>query len=121
MDSITKSCCSHSVIHPSVHSFIHSVHPSVHSFIHPSVLLLLHPSFHLFIKSIYCGAWWLIGRFDAFRQKGRGFESHFSRPVGTLGKSFTRSCLWHFSMKLRHSIRAVLGALLSIRVLEEAL
>ena len=27
-----------------------------------------------------------------------------------LGKSFTRSCLWRFGVKLRHSIRAMLGA-----------
>ena len=35
----------------------------------------------------------LIGRFVAFRPKGRGFESHSSRHVGTLGKSFTCHCL----------------------------
>ena len=51
--------------------------------------------------------WWLIGRFDAFRPKGRGFKSHSSHHVGTLCKSFTRSCLWRFGIKLRHSIRAV--------------
>src|SRR6218665_2908795 len=48
-----------------------------------------------------------IGRFDAFHPKGRGFESRSSRHVGTLGKSFTRSYLWQFGVKLRHSIRAV--------------
>ncbi len=69
------------------------------------------------------GAWWLIGRFDAFRPKSRGFESRSSRHVGTLGKSFTHSCLWRFGVKLRHSIRAVsgLGAPLSSSGLEEAL
>ena len=51
---------------------------------------------------IDCGARWLIGRFGAFRPKGRGFESLSSRHVETLGKSFTRSCLWHFNVKLRH-------------------
>ena len=25
------------------------------------------------------GTWWLIGKFDAFSPKGRGFESHSSR------------------------------------------
>jgi len=44
-----------------------------------------------------------------------------SRHVGTLGKSLTRSCLWHFGVKLRHSIRAVSGAFLSSSGLEEAL
>ena len=39
----------------------------------------------------------------------------------TLVKSFTRSCLWRFGVKLRHSIRAVSGAPLSSSELEEAL
>jgi len=60
-----------------------------------------------------CVEWWLIGRFVAFRPKGRGFEYRFSCHVETLGKSFTRSCLWRFSMKLRHSICALLAAPLS--------
>src|SRR6218665_732336 len=69
------------------------------------------------------GAWWLIGRFDAFRLKSRGFESRStSRLVyGTLGKSFTRSCLWRFGVKLRHSIRSVSAVPLSSSGLEEAL
>ena len=29
----------------------------------------------------------------------------------TLGKSFTRSCLWRFGVKLRHGIRTVSGRL----------
>jgi len=33
-----------------------------------------------------------------------------SRHAGTLGKSFTCSCLWRFGVKLRNSIRAVSGA-----------
>jgi len=65
-----------------------------------------------------CGVWWLISRVDAFRPKSRGFESLSSRHVGTLGKSFTRSC---FGVKLQHSIRAVSGAALSSSGLEEAL
>ena len=32
--------------------------------------------------------------------------------VRNLGKSLTRRCLWRFCDKLRHSIRAVSGALL---------
>ena len=58
------------------------------------------------------GAWWLIDRFVGFCPKGREFESRSSRHVGTLGKSFTRSDLWRFGVKLRHSkpIRAVSGA-----------
>jgi len=51
-------------------------------------------------------AWWIISRFDTFRPKGREFESRASRHVGTVGKSFPRSCLWRFGLKLRHSIRA---------------
>ena len=38
-------------------------------------------------------AWWLSGEFWAVRPEGRRFESHSSRHVGTLGKSFTLSCL----------------------------
>ena len=69
-----------------------------------------------------CGSWWwLIGRFDTFRPKGRSFESRFSRHLGTLEKSFTCSYLWHFGMKLRHSIRAMLGVPLSSSGLEEVL
>ena len=40
--------------------------------------------------------WWRFGRVNAFPPKGRGFESRSSRHVGTLGKSFTHSCLWRF-------------------------
>ena|SRR6218665_1193113 len=46
-----------------------------------------------FIIVLYCGAWWRIGRDDAFRPEGRGFESRSSRKVGILGKSFTYSWL----------------------------
>ena len=38
--------------------------------------------------------------------------------VGTLGKSFTRSCLSRFGVKLRQSIRAVSGAPLSRLVVD---
>ena len=70
----------------------------------------------LILILIIRGAWWLIGRFEAFRPKGRGFEYRCSRHVGSLGKSFTRSCLWLFGVKLRHSICAVFGALLGTMV-----
>ena len=60
-------------------------------------------------------------RVDAFRTKGHEFDSRSSWHVGTLGKYFTRSCLWHFCVKFRHSIRAVSGAPLISSGLEEAL
>jgi len=59
----------------------------------------------------YSGAWWRSGRVDAFRPKDHGFDFRSSRHVGTLGKSFTHSCLWCFGVKLGHSIRAVSGNL----------
>jgi len=34
---------------------------------------------------LYCGAWWRISRVNAFRLKGRGFESHSSCHVETSG------------------------------------
>ena len=58
---------------------------------------------------------------DAFRPNGHGFDSRSSRHVGTFGKSFTHSCLWHFDVKFRHSIHAVSGVPLSSSGLEEAL
>src|SRR6218665_3613978 len=38
--------------------------------------------------------------------------------IGTLGKSFTHSCLWRFGVKFRHRIRAVSGANLSRLVVD---
>ena len=64
---------------------------------------------------------WRIGRVDAFRPKGHGFDSRSSRHVATFGKSFTRSCLWRFGVKFGHSICAESGAPLSSSGLEEAL
>jgi len=52
-------------------------------------------------------AWWRFSRVDASRLKDHGFDSCSIRHVGTLGKSFTHSCLWRFDVKFRHSIRAV--------------
>src|SRR6218665_113804 len=68
------------------------------------------------------GTWCRIGRVEAFRPEGRGFESRSvsAMYIGTLGKSLTRSCLWRFGVKLRHSTRAVSRAPLSSG-LEEAL
>ena len=77
------------------------------------------PFFHY--NKIIVGRVWRIGRVDAFRPKGHGFDSRSSRHVGTLGKSFTHSCLWCFGVKFRHSIRAVSGAPLSSSGHEEAL
>ena len=75
-----------------------------------------------FIAEYNCVARWLIGRFVAFRPKGRGFESRSSLHVhvGTLDKFFTGRCLWRFGVKLRHS-SAVSGASLTSSGLEEAL
>ena len=75
---------------------------------------------HIFFFTLYTG-WVPICRFVAFCPKGRGLESHSSRHVGTLGKSFTRNCLRRFGVKLRHSIWAVSGAPLSSSGLEEVL
>src|SRR6218665_1868656 len=65
--------------------------------------------------------WWRIDRVEAFQPEDCGFESRSSRHKGTLRKSLTHSCLWRFSVKLRHSICAVSGTLLSRSGLEEAL
>src|SRR6218665_2750560 len=72
-------------------------------------------SFHVLI----CGAWWLFGRVDNFCPKGHWCDSRSRRHVGTLGMYFTHSCLWLIGMKFRHSIRAVSGAHLSSRGLEQ--
>ena len=58
---------------------------------------------------------------NAFRPKGHGIDSRSNRHVRTLGKFFTHRCLWSFDVKFWHSIRAVSGAPLSSRGLEEAL
>src|SRR6218665_2957101 len=61
-------------------------------------------------EQVYVGRGWCIGRVDTFCPKGYGFDSRSSRHVGTLGKSFSHSCLWRFGVKFRHSFRAVSGA-----------
>ena len=49
-----------------------------------------------------------MGKFGVLRPEGLWFESYSSRHVGTLGKSFTHSCLWRFDVL--HSINAVDGS-----------
>ena len=61
------------------------------------------------------------GRVETSQPEGRGFQSRSIRHVGTLDKSLTSSCLCRFGVKLRHTIRAVSGALLSSSRLEKAL
>ena len=56
-----------------------------------------------------------------FVQRVMGSTPALAATLGTLGKSFTHSCLWRFGTKFRHSIRAVSGAPLSSSGLEEAL
>ena len=78
------------------------------------------------LPRIYCNIailrrGWRIGRVDAFRPNGHGFDSRSIRHVGTLYRSFTHSCLWRFGVKLRYSIRAVSGAPLRSRGLEAVL
>src|SRR6218665_1090046 len=73
------------------------------------------------INTLFLWPWWRIGRVEAFRPEGRGFESSSSRGIGTLGKFLTHSCLWRFGVKLRHSIPSVSGALHSSSGLERAL
>ena len=61
-------------------------------------------------SSVKCGTWWRIGRVEAFRLEGHGFESRSSHHIEILGKSFTRSCLWRFSVKLHHSPCCCVGS-----------
>ena len=48
---------------------------------------------HVLGFGICRGTWWRIGWGDYSQPEGRGFDSRPSRHVGTLGKSFTCSCL----------------------------
>src|SRR6218665_533123 len=59
--------------------------------IQPNRLTTLPPSH----SQLYCieNIWWRLGCVDSFQPEGRGFDSRSSRHVGTLGKSFTCSCL----------------------------
>ena len=78
--------------------------------------------YYVYILLYYVGHVWHISRVDAFRPKGHGFDSRSSRHVGTLGKSFTHSCLWRFCVNsFQHSFLPVLRVPLSRSGLEEAL
>src|SRR6218665_1670935 len=79
-----------------------------------SYFTLIYISILPFPCSSLCWTWWRIGRVGVFHPKSHGFYSHSSRHVGT-------SCLWRFGVKFWHSIRAVSGAPLISRGLEEAL
>ena len=72
------------------------------NFIPPTTVIVsigLHHELWLAMYNLnYCGAWWPIGRVNAFCQKGHEFDSRSSRHVGTLGKSFTHSGLWCFGV-----------------------
>ena len=66
------------------------------------------------------GVWWLIGRVDTYRPKGREFDSHSSHQIGTLGKSFASK----LPVALRRETlthRAVSGAPLSSSGIEVVL
>src|SRR6218665_1785747 len=79
---------------------------------------------HIFTVYIKHINWWgVVAHWLSRRVSSEGswFDFHYSHHVGTLGKSFARSCLWRIGVKLRHSIRAVSGAPLSSGGLEEAL
>src|SRR6218665_3126779 len=52
-----------------------------------------HPNVQVLNHIEYCFIEAHIGRGDDFQTEGRGFDSHSNRHVGTLGKSFTYSCL----------------------------
>ena len=43
--------------------------------------------------SLRMWTWWRLGWYDHFQPEGHGFDSRSSHQVGTLGKSFTCSCL----------------------------
>ena len=92
---------------------IHQISVFLTFYLSFSTVLLLQNTFYRIVGHV-----WRIGRVDAFSPKGHGFDSHSSRHIGTLGKSFTHSC---FGVKFRHSIRAVSGEPLSSSGLEEAL
>ena len=52
-----------------------------------------HVGFTSIDRRRWCGTWWRLGWDDDLQPEGRGFDYRSSRHVGTLGKSFTRSCL----------------------------
>ena len=66
------------------------------------VCLMTVPTLTLYAGLVWW-AWWLSMIFGALRPEGRWFESHSSCHVGTLGKSFTHSCLWRFGVTFLHN------------------
>ena len=69
-----------------VHRCIESVFKSYSAPLKDAVVKQTH-AYYCVYYYFFGGMWWLIGRVDAFRPQGRGFESRSSRQVGTLGKS----------------------------------
>ena len=69
----------------------------------------------------HLGHGWRIGWVDAFRPQGHGFDSRSGCHVGTLWQVLYLQLPVRFSVKLRHSVRAVSGAPLSSSGLEEVL
>ena len=60
-------------------------------FVSENRLLHAYSTVLLFLVRTDCEIWWLSGKFGALRPVGCRFESHSSRYIGTLGKSFTHS------------------------------
>ena len=89
----------HACIISHIHTCLHKIVIHTHTYIHTHMLSYMNACI---CTCIDCGAWWPIGRVDAFRPKGHGLDSRSSRHVGALGKSFTLSSLWRFGLKLRH-------------------
>src|SRR6218665_2115234 len=58
-----------------------------------SFLFLLFLLSFLSFKKLKPDVWWHSGKFSVLCAEGCRFESNSSHHVGTLGKSFTRSCL----------------------------
>ena len=65
----------------------------MHAYVCVCVCLCVYVCLCMFVcvcLCVYVCVWWLMFIFDAFRPKDHGFESHFSRHVGTL--SMTVAC-----------------------------
>ena len=71
-------------------------HPVTHQALFDITAILLLITYSVALLHIF-RMWWLSGRVGALCPQGRKFESRSSRHVGTLGESFTRSCLWRFA------------------------
>src|SRR6218665_253388 len=62
------------------------------------------------------GEWWLSGKFSALHPQGRRFEPHSSHHIGTLGKSFSHSCLYNVMRRPAGSIRLLLSSVYTLLV-----